>query len=262
MTENEYVVLIVSSLRCPRCIFVGADSSPSDENKQEFIEGRKFNEDFFFRLLSSGRVIVRKITLSDPTGVIENIVSITNYKVSDGKLLTSKYERSENGFTTRDGEKVGLPFIHIAKKYIPTSVQGYILFFPSFIIYKKSEWDLSMNTNALFSRAWALGCCHIPVGEYWFVDRTKETEDRVQQIDPVGVIEDLLSGKTNMDKIPEDPPLKDTKVTAKGEVIRKKFVTYDNIRGEIRTNDGDYPFSNGLNYSYYPSDFFRLKNAA
>ena len=258
---DNYVVLIVSSLKCVKCLILGSDNSPFEE-KQEFITGRKFDSEFYLRLLSSGRVIVRKITLSDTTGVIENIISVTNYKAINGELVVTKYERTNDGSTTRDGEKVGLPFMGICRKYVPQSVQGYILFFPSFIVFKKSEWDMSIDSNALFTRAWALGCCHIPIGEYWIVDRSKETEDRVQQVDPVIIIEDLLSGKISLDKIPEDPPQRDTKVTEKGEVVRKKFVTTDSLRGEIRTNDGDYPFSNGVNYSYYPSDFFRLKNAA
>lgn len=253
---EKFVVIIVSSAKCVRCLFLGADNGP-DDIKEEFVKGRKFDREFYTEMLKSGRIILRKVTFANNDGSLEEIISITNYRLNGSELSLDKYEKSNDG-TNKNGLKINLEFKYIVEKYVPKAIQGYTLFFPSFIVVRKNEWDKLIDSKFIFMKGWALGCCHFKVGDYWMVDRDRKKEDKIRQIDPIPVIEQLLSGEINLDEMPEDPPSQSAETN--GNYI-KKLVTYTTSRGEIRANDGNLPFSNGLNYSYYPSDFFRLKNA-
>lgn len=263
----EYVFTIVTSTKCPKCLILKAAGSIFDtysedgkiEEKVEFLPGRSFNEDFFFNLLRGRKTRVQEVIFSNNDGKPEDVVELVTYELdNDDKIVVNNY-KSMGKYTSRlinykTNVTMATPFAKFVARYVPHKIFAYTFFFPGFLLCKMDEWKDGINNSGTYPKIYALGCVHSPIPvDRWIVDKSYEVDGVAYLIDPVPVLEKVLTGEIDLDVMQEPPPAKGSK--AKNPT---KFVSYDTILGKIRGNDGATPFSNGLGYRYIPSDFYFL----
>lgn len=274
--NEDYVFTILTADRCVKCLMCKSTGTIEDtfnENgekveKVEFIKGRRFDKDFIIKVLNGGRVKVQEFVFKGLNGLREDIMEIILYQLDGSnkeKVITTKYIKRSDGMCERiicDGESLTLrrSFEKLVNSYVPYRIYNFVLLFPGFLISETSEWKKGIKDNNYFLKVHSLGCAHVDFlsGQTWIVNKSDTVKDITYMIDPILVLDDLISGKSNLLERPEDLPSR-KELLDEGDNSElnkiKKFVDTDTIRGRLRNNDKGIPFSNGRPFGFVPDDY-------
>jgi len=267
VSENreELICVITTSTTCPKCKLV-------KENDIEFLDGRKFDKDFYLSLLSGGRVKVIELVYENSEIFIENIKEIYHYSLNPFKhddIIVRKTKPSEStGCCIRETydfvpgweeivvnstQTMRINFSTFISKSVPKRLYNFVHIFPGFIIASIHDW-LSAIREDHFFHAHSVGCVHQKIFEdknIWIVNNNISAKDQTYLVDPLPILDKYLKTPELIHVIPDDLPSK----SEDSEEVSKNYISIDTVRGAIRGNDQEVPFSNGLEYRYVPKDF-------
>lgn len=270
----EYVLTIVTSKRCPKCLICKATGTifETEEVKMPIYENPKtkvihrLDLEFFHKVLDSGKTKAQEIVFESNDGQVSDVIQINTFDLNgDGMIVQKEYSRGENGRLTmttliEDQEDKKNPFKEtrvyletfdsLARRMVMPEIYGYIYFLPGFMISTIEEWGKGVKGEVKLPKIYSIGAIHMPILDRWTVDKSSEAHQRTGMMDPLEELKKIWSGQIDLNQLPLDPErdeVKSRKLT--------KFVSYDTKRGSLRLNDGDVPFSNGMRYRYVPSDF-------
>ena len=281
----KYIVNVITSKFCIKCaiykqtrsIYDTLDGDGKIERKIEFYKGRSFNEEFYRSLLlpseelQAGDVLVQDIVFSTSNGIRDELSELVIYSLDDDKRVQGvSYTKSDkgtvanafgpNGYSKRTDTRV--EFAKIINKHVPYRIHNFTFLFPGFTFARADEWNKAIDNENYFFKALSAGCVH---GDYpggtWTVNKSKDVDSKTYMMDPLAVLVDIVNGKIDLNVKPDDPPPRsgEDEEDDSDDETAKGYIDYDTIRGKIRSNDGDVPFSNGLHYSYVPDDYFYQK---
>ena len=129
----------------------------------------------------------------------------------------------------------------------------FVHIFPGFIIADIEEWKFAVKNDG-FIRAHSVGCPHTMLlkdNNIWVVDNDSALKSSTYLVDPIPIIDKYLEFPETLSVIPGNLP---PKIESSAENI-KIFISDDTVRGKIRTNDKNIPFSNGLSGRFVPANF-------
>jgi len=268
---KDIVVTIVSSTKCAKC-------RVCKEHGVDFIEGRSFNTDFYAAVLSSKRVELQEVIFNGDGIFAEDIVEINTWSMDSfipEQINLKSYSKGNNGrciryehsITTNEPiEHIGMyakegttykkrvlmmSFMTYVSNVVPMRMYNFVLLFPGFIISSAHEWKNALNSPSTFFKAHSVGCPHVWHLDSWIVDSSDNKADNRYLSDPIPIIDEYLKDVSKLLLIPQDQPTK----SRPGETRASKYTSTDTTFGDIRGNDGDVPFSNGLDTRYVPRDF-------
>lgn len=257
---DKYILFIVTSKRCAICDRIKGPTGnifnlEEEKNRLPFPGGAVWGTDMLKYILEKGDIEVREIIYKDGSGIIDNISNIVyyNYDPENEKISVKDYKKMgkdgraisiKNDYN--DEETVlNIKFSSFINKNIPKCIDRYTLFYPSFIIMHKKEYNSALKDGLCFIKAYSMGCHHVSHGEKWLV--SKNEKDFFKPVDPLEKIDKIRSGEIDLTVLPE---------TEKNDVftIVPSFGSTNNIWTSHRQSDGERPFSSGLDYNIIPDD--------
>ena len=239
-----------------------------------------FDYKFFMTILSLEDTRIQELIFESNEGLRDQIIQINTWELGPkpGQIKQKSYTTygdhkrllirtilgDQSGQLESDEHRYTEPFSSLVARMVPYRIYGYTFFFPGVLLSYFEEWKTGIANPNHFPHIYSVGGVHTPFpGNTWMLNKNLEVKDRVKFIDPVAELHKVRSGKLDLHKIPPDPELSEEDLALrgmgrdKGRPAREvKFASIETLRGRIRLNDGNVPYSNGLSYRIVPSDFY------